>query len=614
MWKKIFYKIVGIFSLSLLCPLNGNSVLEGDHPAYALERPHLLDPIPTDSATKQWLNEHLENYEKQFNVKEVERLYRKGPRHVGDRIVDLAILSRILGDPLYKERLQEWCEAATQHEDWDKNNDITISHLLFALAVAYDWYKDAWSPEFAGELKQFLYRKTKFLYEFASEGKAWANSYWQNHCWINYTAMLASGMALAADFQETKNWIDLAQEKLQKSVEVQAPEGSNHEGIGYSVYGNTWLVRGMTLLKKADKDIFQRSEYLKNYYRYFQSMNLDDNHENFFDVGDTRRYLWGNPCEFFVKLAQEYQSGGYANLLDAYCYEKRSKPSSLFSAVYGVGAARKAGSAAIKAPVYFAGDLGLYIEKSYKQDEVINAFLFKSGVPGGAFAFQQSKEIADAKLNSGHDHPDANHFMIWQKSGYLIANTGYTKKKFTRNHNSLVINDVGQLGEGAKWLKGKKLQKKNFTGAGLLDEGIKPTDKVTIVRADAAPFYPDTAGLKKFRRTIVWIKPVGFVIFDQVVAEAQDQLMFSFHSDFKFKKAGGQEFQFVDGEASRGEFFALYPLDSVISIKDAEFSRKKQRHALLTAQLLTVEKAMTSANQDFVDVILPENTNVQVDF
>jgi len=107
--------------------------------------------------------------------------------------------------------------------------------------------------------------------------------------------------------------------------------------------------------------------------------------------------------------------------------------------------------------------------------------------------------------------------LIWQKDGFLISDTGYTNKKLTRNHNTLLINNSGQLGEGNLWLNDADFNNRIFSEkAGLSKEAIYTDENITVVSADAKEFYHEQAGIEQFLRTVVWIKEVGFIVFDHV--------------------------------------------------------------------------------------------------
>ena len=53
----------------------------------------------------------------------------------------------------------------------------------------------------------------------------------------------------------------------------------------------------------------------------------------------------------------------------------------------------------------------------------------------------------------GHVHPDANHFVLFGGGQWLMRDDGY-QPKWTGQHNTLLVNGHGQLGEGAEWFNG----------------------------------------------------------------------------------------------------------------------------------------------------------------
>jgi len=53
----------------------------------------------------------------------------------------------------------------------------------------------------------------------------------------------------------------------------------------------------------------------------------------------------------------------------------------------------------------------------------------------------------------GHVHPDANHFVLFGAGQWLLRDDGYRWKR-TGQHNTLLIDGRGQLGEGNQWIAG----------------------------------------------------------------------------------------------------------------------------------------------------------------
>lgn len=171
-------------------------------------------------------------------------------------------------------------------------------------------------------------------------------------------------------------------------------------------------------------------------------------------------------------------------------------------------------------------DLELVILRS-GWDEDDNLLAFKSGPPGGHLATQIAEQDPSKELNAGHNHPDQNSFVFYANHEGLITDPGYTMQKWTKNHNTVLVNGVGQLGEGTTW---------------YLNSGSLPHSKTAFIRdftvasdhvhvlGDATPVYPNELGLTKFWRHLVYLTDY-FVIFDELDSDSSANYDWYLHTE-----------------------------------------------------------------------------------
>lgn len=601
--RSILFLLVSMCVLNFFYGKNGSFMKE----ALAFPGGNKLFPNRSISAeAKKFITRYDEELKGWYNPVYFKDWYDTDQRFVGNIILDFSILCWINNTSSNRDYLKGWCNQAMQIQQWGDNNDLQISHLLFGLSTVYDWHRDKFDKGFQNKLRVFIYDHAKYLYEFAIEtqDRFWGGSYWQNHSWVNYTAILASGMALSGDYaREASEWITLARNKIEMIISLLPADGSNHEGLNYSVYGNTWLVRGLTLLEVFDENIFNKSDYLKNYYKFYNALNPDNMLKTFSDIGDSPQYLWFNPCEFFLKLYNEYQLDEYRDLYLFYLDEYEYIKPGLISTVYGLIENTSFENMPVPIRSYFSEDLGVFADKMAVLDV---SFFFKSGVPGGRMGHAIANQNPTYQLNRSHEHPDQNHFIIWNKKGFLISDTGYTNLKLTVDHNSLLINDVGQMGEGDWWFKDADVKNKVFSeSAGLTDRGVYSRKDVSVVRADAAEFYPPEVGLKKFNRTIVWLKPMGFIVHDSIETEEPEVLKLIFHSSFDIEKSGENECVFKDKSSICGKFISLSPQGATIDVSD-HYIISHSNNVEMIGEKITIERHMQSNQEEFLTLILPQ--------
>lgn len=608
----LFFILMGIFNVitinSGICNALENSAVK--EVLHAKNENKLFTTRNISKESKKFVTRYNADFRGVYNPRNFNDIRSGDARRVGNSILELAIIYWIDNDRFTKDYLKNWCEQAIQIEKWGDNNDLDISHLLFALSIVYDWHRNKFDKEFQSKLKTFIYDHAKYQYEHAvkTQNGWWGGSYWQNHCWINYTSILASGMALSDDYEEALEWIAFAKNKIEKVLTVFSTDGSNHEGLNYSVYGNIWLVRALTLLEVFDKNIFSKSDYLRNYYKFYKAFSVDDKLKTFFDTGDSPQSAWFNPCEIFLKLYYVYKLDEYKDLYLFYLDKYENIKPGLFSTVYGLLENAKLKDTGTSKEPYFSEDLGLFIDKRIEKGEVVASLLFKSGIPGGRTAHSISSKNPIYHMNRGHEHPDQNHFIVWNKNGFLVSDTGYTNKKLTIDHNSLLINDIGQLGEGEMWFGDGAVNKKAFSEkVGLSKEGIYSSADVSIVDADAAAFYPDSVGLRKFERTMVWVKPLVFIVFDTIETVKPEDLKLIFHSNFPINSPNRGEFLFKDKISTVGKLISLYPRESNVSVSKHDIVSHPKGEIQTVGEKISINKKMQDNHEDFLTLIFPDN-------
>ena len=492
-------------------------------------------------------------------VDQFETIYSGDPRQVGEIILNLAISNWASSDLQTTESLKTWIAQAIQKKDWGNNHDLEISHLLFSLAIAYDWYGANFDENLKKPLREFILNHTKELYDYGvTQNGYWGTSYWHNHCWINFSAILAVAQAFPED-PAAETWKKTATEALIKSLKLQSPDGANQEGLNYSVYGTLWLLRGMSLLQSANPDVFKDSEYLKHYPEFFLAWAVNEKLDTFFDVGDSPRYLWYNPAEIFLKLYQEYQDPRDLALFHYYAEVYQELPSGLFPVIYGIPneKARMNAPWDFSKPQWFK-DHGIFTYKSLTGDAVDCSFFFKSGIPGSRSAYEQMTGDSSIKLNISHTHPDQNSFVIWTKQGFLMADTGNAIVKKTEDHNTMIITAYGQLGEGDRWLKEEPYLKKKFgPNAGLQE--FKSDTGYFMLTAEGKDFYPEELELEMFHRDMVYLEKIGFLIVDRIKFGRPQPFQLLFHSEFSWQEKSSGLFELMQGSHRAGSFHVLYP-------------------------------------------------------
>jgi hypothetical protein len=124
-------------------------------------------------------------------------------------------------------------------------------------------------------------------------------------------------------------------------------------------------------------------------------------------------------------------------------------------------------------------------------------------------------------------HPDANHFVFFGNGEWLIRDDGYHPKA-TAQHNTLLIDGAGQIGEGAQWFDGKAALAAKSQPRVLFAGSTPALDHIV---GDATEAYPRETGLKRYVRHLLFLKPNIVIVADDIMLSSNRALELRFHPE-----------------------------------------------------------------------------------
>jgi hypothetical protein len=173
-------------------------------------------------------------------------------------------------------------------------------------------------------------------------------------------------------------------------------------------------------------------------------------------------------------------------------------------------------------------DVGVaYLHDGWTENGV--SAMFKSSPFGGhrLNEFRQNPDGTFKYVNVAHDDPDANSFIIALGSEIAAQTDGYSAQKQSGNHNTILINGMGQMvadrpegGQYSQPPKGDMAGMAKVTG--WLKSGV-----ITAIEGEAAGSYLAAAdkakgtsrpALDRFRRGLFWVKGDYILVLDDVRA------------------------------------------------------------------------------------------------
>ncbi|MCY4073442.1 MAG: DUF4962 domain-containing protein [Chloroflexi bacterium] len=455
--------------------------------------------------------------------------------YIGTAVLNLGLAYLLTGEDRYVHTARRWIKRAISYGHWGKermpDHDLDAAWLLFGLGLGYDWLKDVLPPDERDALRDKLIAQGQKLYDFAliSEGKWWSSAYWQNHNWICYGGLAVAAYALCSEFRGAGSWAARARDNFLRALSYMPEDGSDYEGPVYWRYGIIWFLIYADLLQQETGEDLHDSEFLRNtfYYRlYLSGPNLIDT-ANFGDCHDRRS---AHTAAVYARLAGLYKIGE-AQWLYHHFYETGEWDREGAEGLVKPGLWAESGleflwyqpeveaSPIADLPLSRAfPDLGLMAMRSSWDREAL-AMAFKCGAPNGMKAWHSghmlNRRHGWETLNAGHDHPDANSFIVIKGDDYIAVDDGYAKSKQTAHHSTLLIDGRGQYAEGTK----NAFRNLDETWSARLEASFVFED-VVYARGEAARAYAPDLGLRQFTREMLFLEGDAVVLRDTVSADA----------------------------------------------------------------------------------------------
>ena len=493
--------------------------------------------------------------------------------YIGTAVLNLALAHLLSGQVSYVDTARRWIERAISYPHWGKERmpdyDLDAAWLLFGLGLGYDWLKDALPPEERDTLRDKLILQGQKLYEFAlaSEGKWWSSAYWQNHNWICYGGLATAGYALQSEWTDARKWAAKAHDNFVRVLSYMPEDGSNYEGPVYWRYGVIWFLIYADLLQQQTGEDLHDSEFLRNtfFYRlYLSGPNLVDT-ANFGDSHDRRS---AHTAAVYARLADLYKIGEaqwlYHHFHESGEWEREGAEGLVKPGLWAESGLEflwyqpaVAASSIAELPLSRAfPDLGLLAMRSSWDGDAVT-MTFKCGAPNGIKAWHSGNWLNHRRdwqtLNPGHDHPDANSFIIISGDDYIAVDDGYTKAKRTRHHSTLLIDGQGQYADGAyNAFRGLD----ETWGARL--EVSSEFDNVAYARGEAARAYERDLQLTQFTREVLFLEGDAVVLRDTISADVPHHYQWLLQTDAPPVANGSQCFTIKSG-ATAGQLHALQP-------------------------------------------------------
>jgi len=459
-------------------------------------------------------------------------------REAGRGIPWQALAYLMTGHARYLEGARRWMLTICEFPHWENDRSLAGGECLFGVAIGYDWLHDRLDAKEKSFIRDKLVRQARIM----KDGPPVHHDRWlANHNHVEHLGLAAAGLALYHEIPEAIAWIRQADLVFRALLEIAGPDGGSTEGHQYWAYTTEALLRYAEMARDLLDTNLYGSAWLKAVPDFVIHSTLPGfNAENcVMSFGDSHReYASHGPTHILYRLAGEYRNG-YAQWL-ANEMERRAVGRDAFCTwanLLWFDETLDARSVSGLPLFRHCDDVGWITARSSWNDDAV-MMGFKCGPMHGhkAQRYYDANRGAAHEIGGGHGHPDVNSFQIFAYGKWLAIDPGYERPKWTRTHNCVLVNGRGQIGEGQTWF-----DRDAVLGAGASSAIVKAdhTPVRDYIVGDARNIYPAGAGLKKYLRHVLFVRPDVFVVVDDLRADPAATFEWLLHTDVAIDRQTG---------------------------------------------------------------------------
>ena len=455
-------------------------------------------------------------------------------RDNGDYMIQMALAYLLTAEGRYLEACQLWANASCDYPTWATNqhlnSNLAAGHQLLGLAVVYDWLFEVLPEGMRRKIRATLVDRMPFMYDRGRNTVFWKDRVLDNHPYVSLAGFVAAAVALFDDAElevRTKDWLRFGVQRFLDGEKWLESDGANHEGVAYWDYSTEYWLKFWHIAETC-LGLKPSSTYWENTAHY--RMHLSIPYKSWtgtsvnVDLGDALRHVWYGPDGHMRRLAaltRNPQAQWYADEIRRRNIDRVT--TSWLSLVW-FDPELAAEPMSVLPTIRYFESLGLVSARSGWDGEE-SLVVFKCGPGLGSHA---TKWLTKDNGDAAHAHPDANHFCVFGLGRWLIRDDGYLAIKKTENHNTLVVAKGEQLGGGGEWFDANP-QLKVEPQPRILN--VWTTEYLDAISGDATMAYPRAAGLRRYIRHLLFVKPGCLLVVDDIETDQPKELELRFHPE-----------------------------------------------------------------------------------
>ncbi len=433
----------------------------------------------------------------------------------------------------------KWLPDGWSHSTPDL--DLDAAYMIHGTAVAYDWLYHWFTEEERRIIREKLAYQARLMFEASfMERMYWARTVQQNHYWFDNYAIGVAGAALYGEVPEAEMWMAWSWDRLQGTLKTFAEDGGFHEGPAYWNFSMGSLLRWIDLYEHTTGQTIAHADAWLRKTGYFPIHYVYPDLHSGAAIEDTFRPGVVPSMERLHWLAGRNGDARLFRIAELIHAGRQSTHWWTLKALAGdMGTAVGTLDELMPKLAYYP-DVEMYFARTSWRPE---ATMFALGArPLGGHTLARLIEAYPWIGGVGHNHPAQNSFVLYGSGKELVIDPGYTLKKETANHNTVLVDGQGQYGDGERWPRWYP---------GWAHIGYAST-QFPYVRGEAASAYPPQLGLKRFTRQILMVDRQRVLIADHLEADRPRRFTWLLHFDEEAEvvSAGEGRFKASYGGAS----------------------------------------------------------------
>ena len=454
------------------------------------------------------------------------------------KLPTVALNYLLTGSQTSFNRTVEFMQFLMNTENWETtvelDSGMSAANIMIGAALAYDWLYNDLDPTFREQYRQKLWLQARRMY-YLGHLKLAPNAtshYWQNDPQNNHRWHRNAGLALcvlaAATGADSEKWMMTRLAEELQFVSTWLPEdGTTHESPGYMIFGAAHLTLGMQAADRCLGTNHLQQPFFQNLNRFMIQM-LSPGLTRYFAYGDQGGVNVGSLGYdvFKLKAAGVHQQSDAISVFDTLIDRHGVTNTTAWLGIVWYPTELAKGSLANIADHDFLPDMGLLsLRGSWTSGDV--GAMFKCSPFGGYTLNRYRIAYNYTYVNVAHDDPDANSFVLLRDNNYLAETSRYSYSKKSANHNTLLVNGLGQIPrgrtEGVQWMQPATGSNRMYDIAVVTAAGR--TGRNMAIEGEAADSYPAyTSGgvsrpaLTRFRRIFAYVEGKYILTLDDLRA------------------------------------------------------------------------------------------------